>query len=608
MDRRVATGAGFLTFALLLGALAFLQVLSSQKDLLPFLAAYAAIAVAILIAAAAAPLPNTGPCRWCLVSTVAFAGYVIVRALTSPVAYAARADLYLVLAALAVYALLVTSLNTPSQRIALIVALLVFALGHVVVGVTQAIRGGSLSLLIPALQTFEQSKADERAAGLAVNPNQLAGTLEVLGALGLGIACWSRRPAWLRVCIGYLAASCYVGIALTGSRGGYISVGASVIVFALASLLVLAASGGRQLLKFAALGLIVSFLLGLGLWTLLQQNATLTSKLQNIATDPGRVDLWRAAIDQWKLQPWTGTGSGTYLFYGREFRQPTMQQDPVDVHNDYLHLLAEYGVAGAAAFLLFFFAHVRSGWHTFSALGRRRVAAGAPPLSDRLGLNIGALSAVAAYVVHSAVDYNLHLPANALLVAVVFGIVAAPGVVEARAELSAFRRLAPRFVVGLVAAVLLVQCVRLLPGEYFADRARSALWNEDPQAAVDYALKALEYKRSNPHIYFYIGRALRAAAAELSESEERAPLYESAIAAFAKAQRLSPLDATYPFEQAVLYDMLGRFEEAERMFGNAKARDPRAHYITAEYNAHRELWRRSRMQSPPETAQPPPGQ
>ena len=602
MHDRIARLAGLLALALLLGALAYLQVLSSQKDLLPFLAAYAAIGIAAVVAAAAAPLPHSAASRWCLVATAAFAGYVVVRALTSPIAYVARADLYLVLAALTVYALLVTFLNTPGKRLALIGALLLFGLAHVVVGVAQGMRGGSLSLLIPALQAFEEGKTAERAAGLAVNPNHLAGLLELLGALGLGIACWSRRPAWARVCIGYLSASCYVGVALSGSRGGYLGVAASILVFALLSLLVLGAAGSRQLLKFSAVGLILGSLLSIGLWTLLQQNATLAGKIQNIVTDPTRLDLWRAAIEQWKLQPWTGTGSGTYLYYGREFRAPTMQMDPVDVHNDYLHLLAEYGVLGAAAFLVFFGAHLWRGGQTFVALGMRRVAAGAPPLSDRLGLNIGALSALAAYLVHSAVDYNLHIPANALLVACVFGIIAAPGLVHDQAPPGTMRRRATRFAVAVPAAVLLIACLRLLPGEYFADRARSALWDEDPAAAAEFALKALEHEQQNPNIYFYLGRALRASAADVSEPAEQRPLYEMAIAANAKAQRLVPLDANYSLEQAVLYDMLGRFEEAERMFAIARSRDPRATYITNEYKAHQELWKNSA--APP--IQPPP--
>ena len=602
----IRRGAGYCTVALLLGALVFLQIPSSEKDLLPFLLAYAAIAVAGVIVAVAGEFPKVTPDGWCVTSTALFCGYVVVRALTSPVPYAARADLYLVLAALTVYALVATPLSTPRKRLTLVGALLLFALVQVVVSATQVMHGGSLSVLVPALETLEQGRVAGRGAGFYVGPSHLAGMLEVVGALGLAVACWSRRSASLRVCAGYLCGACYVGIAFSGSRGGYVAATTSILVFAAFSLLLLATAGRRKLLIVGGSGLLVASVLGAGMWMLLQE-INFAGKLQRIGIDAGRLDLWRAAIDQWKLQPWTGTGSGTYLFYGREFRQPAMQQDPVDVHNDYLHLLAEYGIAGAAAFLFLFVAHARRAWLTFAELGLRRVAAGAPASSDRLALNIGALSAVAAYVVHSAVDYNLHVPANALLMACVFGIIAAPGLPDNQTMRSTSSRLVPRFAVGLVAAVLLIACARVLPGEYFADRARIALWDEDPESAAEFALKALDYERRNPHVYFYLGRALRASAAEIGQPEEQVSLYETAIRAQAKAQALSPLDAAYPLEQAQLYDKLGRFEEAERMFELAKARDPRANYITREYNAHQELWKKSRTQSPP-AAQPPPAQ
>ena len=151
----------------------------------------------------------------------------------------------------------------------------------------------------------------------------------------------------------------------------------------------------------------------------------LSNSVARIATiDTGRLDLWRAAIEQWKSQPLFGTGGGTYQFYGRQFRAERMQSDPVDAHNDYLELLGDYGLIGALLFLFFFLAHLRHGWRTFVYLGPKRLAAGSLPLSNRLALNIGALCAIATYVVHSAVDFNLHIPANALLLAFVFGIVA----------------------------------------------------------------------------------------------------------------------------------------------------------------------------------------
>src|SRR4029077_7340517 len=131
-----------------------------------------------------------------------------------------------------------------------------------------------------------------------------------------------------------------------------------------------------------------------------------------------------------KLEPIVGTGSGTYLFYGRQFRSTRTVSDPVVVHNDYLHLLAEYGILGAAGFLFFFGVHLVKGWRNYQRLGPKRIAVSTRVMSNSLALQIGALAAVGAYIVHSALDFNLHIPANALLLAFVFGLLANPGVLH----------------------------------------------------------------------------------------------------------------------------------------------------------------------------------
>jgi O-antigen ligase len=127
-----------------------------------------------------------------------------------------------------------------------------------------------------------------------------------------------------------------------------------------------------------------------------------------------------------------------------------MQSDPIDVHNDYLHLLCEYGAIGAAGFLLFLYAHLRHGLQSFIQFGPRRAARGASPLSNRLALNIGALCAVAAYIVHSTVDFNLHIPANALLLAFVFGLIANPDIKQTSETLHPDGNFLPRIAVALL--------------------------------------------------------------------------------------------------------------------------------------------------------------
>src|SRR5207237_3331989 len=78
-----------------------------------------------------------------------------------------------------------------------------------------------------------------RASGFYGCPDHLAGYLEVVALMGLSAACWSRWPVWLKVCAGYLSLMGFVGILLTGSRGGYLSTGFGFLVFIGLSLMTL---------------------------------------------------------------------------------------------------------------------------------------------------------------------------------------------------------------------------------------------------------------------------------------------------------------------------------------------------------------------------------
>jgi O-antigen ligase len=575
----------------LAAGLAVTQILIGGRGLVFSLPGYGLIALAAVIAAVTLPRLASRGDFFCLCASGFFFGYILVRSLTSPIVYAARPDLYCVLAALAVYGVTIL-LGNATLRLTIIVSLLVVAIAHVLIGMIQFTRGDNF-MLIPFLQRADYGY---RASGFYVCPNHLAGLLEVLGVFGLSIACWSRWPLWSKLLVGYLAGVCYAGVALTGSRGGYLSVAASLIVFAILGLCVLGAGGKSLVLRFGIGGLIALMAVLIATACLFHNSAVLSERAGNLI-DPQNVrfHLWTAAIKQWKLQPLIGTGSGTYRYYGRQLRDPEMQHEPIDVHNDYLHLLCEYGAIAAVAFLVFLYAHLRHGLHSFAYFGPRRIARGGSPLSNRLALNIGALCAVAAYIVHSVVDFNLHIPANALLLAFGFGLIANPDIKQGSETLHPGRNFLPRLAVALLGAVLLVQGARLFLGEYYAEHARAALRDENPSAAISFAQTALRHEQQNPDIFFYLGRASLALAHQRKQGEDRAPFYRAAVAAFESASALAPLDGTYPLDIASTYDEMGDFAEAERMYGVAQARDPHSTDVAHLYHAHLEFWQQAKQ-------------
>lgn len=588
-------------FALLLLITAFIgiQVLIGGTRLVFSLPTYALLGLIGLLALFSLRNEKPAASRACLAVTAAFFVYIISRALFSPEPYIARSDLYSVLGGLVVYFFTACIFTSAKQRLFFTAVLLAFGLAHVAVGAIQ-FRDGNNFMPIEWLQRYDYGW---RASGFYICPNHLAGLLEVVGIMGVAIVCWSRWPVWGKLLVGYAAAVCYVGLALTGSRGGYLSVAASFLVFAILSLAVLWRAsrtvfwriGGPAIAGAVVVTFAVAFYFSRS--DLLRSRAANTFETTNI-----RVDLWKAALEQWQLQPILGTGSGTYLYFGRLFRTERMQRDPVYVHNDYLHLLAEYGLLGALGMTAFLAVHVWRGRQSFRRLGPKRVAVSPRLLSNALALNIGALAAVASYVVHSVFDFNLHIPANLLLMAFVFGLLANDGAPrEANAEIASTGATWWRLVLPMLGLLLVIQAARLLPGEYFAERARAALRDDRPISAARFAAEGLRFDPQNPDLHFYAGLARLLNAERMEDPRAAASFLSSAITALEQAHRIAPRETIYALELATALDSARRFEEAERVYQLALSLDPKSASIRRYYEGHVRLWR-----SPPEAQEQPP--
>ena len=114
-----------------------------------------------------------------------------------------------------------------------------------------------------------------------------------------------------------------------------------------------------------------------------------------------REDTWRIFLDH----PLLGTGLGTLEIvfppYDSLYDGKVVNHD----HNDYIEALAETGVVGGlccAWFLGFIVLHSLKGLAE-------------PGNSFGSVLNLSGLIACSGILVHSLVDFNLHIPANALL-------------------------------------------------------------------------------------------------------------------------------------------------------------------------------------------------
>jgi O-antigen ligase len=237
--------------------------------------------------------------------------------------------------------------------------------------------------------------------GPYVNRNHFAGFAELvipvaLVPLVLGKV---RRERWFTV--GLLALFPLGALFLSASRGGILSFTVEVGVLGL--LLIVRRTGGKHVFAGGVV-LLLAFLLVS--WLGARQILERFSSMQSVEVTSGkrasmRLDTWHIFRDH----PWTGTGLGAIervfpayetLYDGRVVNH---------AHNDYLEALAETGVVGAACCAWFLVALY------FQSLRRLLLQ----DKSFSAALHLSGLVACTGFLVHSLVDFNLHIPSNALL-------------------------------------------------------------------------------------------------------------------------------------------------------------------------------------------------
>jgi len=254
--------------------------------------------------------------------------------------------------------------------------------------------------------------------GPYVNRDHFAGLMEML--LPVAVLYIAGRPGrfsleasvW-RVSAATLALA---SLLLSGSRGGLLALSAEIAVATSALRRVGARTGQRgRLASAAALTLVAGVLLFAYV-----DPGWVAKKLRSVAYVDRTWAEWagdrkRLALDalrMWHDHPLLGVGLGDF-----ETAYPRYQSFASDLwtdhaHNDYVEAVAETGLVGAvlifSALVLFFHLAFRDCGHPF------RSQAG----WIRLGAGIGCCG----MLVHSLVDFNLHIPANAAWFAVLAGI------------------------------------------------------------------------------------------------------------------------------------------------------------------------------------------
>jgi tetratricopeptide (TPR) repeat protein len=205
-----------------------------------------------------------------------------------------------------------------------------------------------------------------------------------------------------------------------------------------------------------------------------------------------------------------------------------------------------------------------------------------------VALTIGALSGLIALLGHSLVDFNFHIPANTMLAAFLFGILARPtrGTAGPDAQGREGRGQWLRWFAPVAGSAVMVLVWWRMPGEYFAEGARVALRNKQYLESQRFAESGLAYERKNPDLFYYLGEAIRGRSAEDPELMMQLALWETSAEAFEEGLLLFPQDTRLLLKFGEALDTLRRFPEAEVIFQRAIANDPNFGNVYAYYGYH----------------------
>jgi O-antigen ligase len=239
--------------------------------------------------------------------------------------------------------------------------------------------------------------------GPYVNHNHYAGLMEMLVPVPLILSLTRLAPAKVRTAAAAAAAVMVGTIFLSGSRGGMLAIAAELVI--LAALLV---KQKRGLRTAVGIGVFMVIVIGLLVWI---GGAELSKRLATAG--PGHSELSsdiRAYINRdgfrmFLKRPVLGWGLGAFPIVYPQFRTFYTNFFVNEAHNDYLQLLVEMGLLGFATMVWFVV--------TLYITAIKKIGNWAGEISG--AVTLACLLGLSGILVHSAVDFNLQIPANAAL-------------------------------------------------------------------------------------------------------------------------------------------------------------------------------------------------
>lgn len=390
-----------------------------------------------------------------------------------------------------------------------------------------------------------------------INPDHFSAYLGMIIPLAFGLLFVQSLTAerYARYAYGYLLTFVIIimstALFFTMSRGGIFSFMITLLVMGF-----LAATRrsikNKGLIFSAIIIVMILAVIWLGATPVVEKMLSVKAEVTSLYFG-GRLPIWQGTYEIVKRYPLFGTGLGTFSYIFPEY-QPVkiINRHYAHAHSDIFELLAETGILFfvlTSIFVFWFLAKLGKGFARRHNLWV-------------VGLTIGFFGSIMSILIHSFTDFNLHIPANALLLAIILALFLL--VLDYRRE-DTCSLSTRRYSVGKIKFIFYPTLV-ILGGAFFVAVIRPGLAdycfhkaeilfekeNPDIPRAMPYVQRAIRLDSANAEYHYQLGKlyAQQLISPPMPTGRQEFPVpskeqLNKAISEYQKAIELNPTNSKY---------------------------------------------------------------
>jgi O-antigen ligase len=518
------------------------------------------------------------------IPVLAFTLYAAYQSMRSPLEYESALELLQIGMYVLIYFVAASNMQDSRERAVILIVLSALAFGESFYSLWQFMLKKDVVLWLDRGNQYHG-----RGSGTYFCPNHLAGLLVAVVYLLVAQIFLRRhdhdnveRLTVKKVTQGYLVLFLLAGLWSTLSRGSWFSLIVAFVFFLVWAECFRLLSSRFVLTIFSALILLGGVAYSIpSIRFRVEQAITFDweRSYEPITPDKvavtGRETMWQPTFKIIGDHLALGTGPGTWQWVFPRYRDNHQQFHPRFAHSDPLQLTSDYGLIGLAlvalAIFLFF-------WHA----ARASSASNSP---EEHAFIAGSATAIVAVLVHSIGDFNMHIPANAMLTVTLMGMTAA---IAPRGRGHTHHEMKPPAQFALGAFALLAGIgigwfgIRTSLSARAVWKAAEAKQLHHWDEAIGDAQRAIHYAPRSPEAYSQLADIYRLQSLYLDESapdSEQYRLAKLSIQAYEHSLRFNPFQVEALLRLAVAYELNDDNDRALDAYDQALIADPNNAFV-----------------------------